>query len=267
MLQPAATSTCPDLRLPGLSVSHRELERDACVVDVAGEVDLVSAPALKAALLELLGRGVTGFVVNLAGVDHMDSTGLSVLVGIQRRLPERGWIRIVGACPRVRRVFELTGLDRAFELYPTLEDAMLRTPPPAPTQPQPALTEDAALVVGLASTALPFADSPVAEAERWLRVLRMHGEAGRALTALGLGETPLVELPGGAGAAHEQRDPIASVTERASLIAAERGSSTVGTADLLLGVMAVYGDHFDRVLHAHGSDRGEVTRQLGLGSG
>jgi hypothetical protein len=189
-------------------------------------------------------------------------------VGFQRRLPARGWIRIVGARPAVLRVFELTGLDNAFEIFSTLEDARTETPSLGSARRRPALSADGALVVGLASTALPFADSPVAEAERWLRVLRLHGEAGRVLTSLGLGETPLVELPGpvAADGAHEQRDMIASVTECASCVAAQRGSATVGTVDLLLGVMAVYGDHFDRVLHAHGGDRADVIERLGAGA-
>jgi STAS domain len=211
---------------------------------------------------------VTGFVVNLAGIGHMDSTGLSVLVGIQRRLPARGWMRIIGARPNVLRVFELTGLDRAFEISSTLEDALAEAPSLGDAARRPALSSDGALVVGLASTALPFADSPLAEAERWLRVLRLHGEAGRVLTSLGLGETPLVELPGpvAGDGAREHRDTIASVTECASCIAGQRGSATVGTVDLLLGVMAVYGDHFDRVLHAHGSDRADVIERLGSGA-
>ena len=52
----------------------------------------------------------------------------------------------------------------------------------------PALAPDAAIVLGIASTAMPFARTPGDAAERWLRVLRLHGEVGAALQALGVSE-------------------------------------------------------------------------------
>ena len=67
-----------------------------------------------------------------------------------------------------------------------------------------ALAPDAAIVLGIASTAMPFARTPEAEAERWLRVLRLHGEAGAALQALGVSEGTL-GVPA-EGSAREQED-------------------------------------------------------------
>jgi hypothetical protein len=130
-----------------------------------------------------------------------------------------------------------------------------------------ALAPDAAMVLGIASTAMPFARTPEDEAERWLRVLRMHGETGIALQALGVSEGALpasggrsergAELAGG-----EDRDPVAQVTAHAVELAGRRGSSGVGTRDLLIAVMRIYGDDFDRVLRAHGTDREEVLERL-----
>src|SRR3954451_24352355 len=56
---------------------------------------------------------------------------------------------------------------------------------------QPILSQDAAIVLALAETAVPFACSIEDEAERWGRVLRLHGQAGRALQGLCGGEAPL----------------------------------------------------------------------------
>ncbi|HEY4452087.1 MAG TPA: hypothetical protein VGN13_10905 [Solirubrobacteraceae bacterium] len=130
----------------------------------------------------------------------------------------------------------------------------------------PALAPDAAMVLGIASTAMPFAGNREAEAERWLRLLRLHGEVGIALQALGVSETALPEPV----ARHEHRredtdelDPVDVVTEQTVRIARERGASGIATTDILMAVMNVYGEDFDRVLRAHGTDRDEVLERLG----
>jgi hypothetical protein len=135
-----------------------------------------------------------------------------------------------------------------------------------PASAGPALAPDAAIVLGLASTAMPFARTPVAEAERWLRILRLHGDVGVALQALGVSEGPLGESPDRDRApAGVERDEVAQVTARAVLLAAQRGAPAVATTDVLLAVMDVYGESFDRVLLAHGTDRDEVIVRLGAG--
>jgi hypothetical protein len=128
---------------------------------------------------------------------------------------------------------------------------------------------NAAMVLGMASTAMPFAASAHDEAERWLRILRGHGESGIALQALGVSEAPLephAENGGGrTGTTPEgDGDVIAAVTESAVLIAGRRGARTVGTADVLVAVMDVYGEAFDHVLRTHGTDRAEVLERLGM---
>jgi len=136
---------------------------------------------------------------------------------------------------------------------------------------RPTLAPDAAIVLGMASTAMPFARTPEAQAERWLRVLRLDGEVGVALPALGVGEPPppgerMVpgngpERPDTAGA--DDRDAVADVTEHAVRIAEQRGAAGVAATDVLMAVMHVYGSDFDRVLRAHGTDRDEVIERLG----
>jgi hypothetical protein len=127
------------------------------------------------------------------------------------------------------------------------------------------LAPDAAMVLGIASTAMPFARTPAAEAERWLRILRVHGEVGAALQALGVSEGPLGESADRDRAPTDvrDRDAVAQVTERAVRLAGRRGAAGVATTDVLLAVMHVYGEDFDRVLRAHGTDRDEVIDRLG----
>ena len=128
----------------------------------------------------------------------------------------------------------------------------------------PAPDLDAALVLGMASTAIPFADSREAEAERWLRILRLHGEAGATLQALGVSEAPLEARaePHEQAAAVAGEDVVARVGEAAAASARRRDSVVFGTADVLLAVIDVYGSDFNHVLRAHGTDRDEVLERI-----
>ncbi len=138
------------------------------------------------------------------------------------------------------------------------------------------LAPDAAIALGIASTAMPFARTPRDEVERWLRVLRLHGQAGIVLQGLGVSEEA---LPGGEpghsggepghaggepGHAGAEPDAVARVTEHAVRIADERRARALSTRDILMAVMHVYGEDFDRVLRVHGSDRDEVLARLGV---
>lgn len=132
----------------------------------------------------------------------------------------------------------------------------------------PALGPDAAIVLGMGSTAVPFARSAEAEAERWLRIMRLHGDVGRALQALGVSEAPLEgsghDAQGMApdAARPHERDVVAAVTEHALRVAEERRAKEIDTRDVFVAVMQVYGVDFEHVLWAHGTDAGEVLGRL-----
>jgi hypothetical protein len=129
------------------------------------------------------------------------------------------------------------------------------------------LSQDAALVVALAGTAIPFAHSAEDEAERWLRAMRLHGQVGSTLQALGVGESPLMtgsehDHVGGHGTPQLGPDVLDEVTERATTFARARDAETVGTTDILFGVLDVYGKLFDRALYLRGTSREELVERL-----
>jgi hypothetical protein len=125
---------------------------------------------------------------------------------------------------------------------------------------------DAAIVLALAETAVPFAASAEDEAERWVRVLRLHGQVGSALQALGVGEAPL-ESPAQSPVARARRrsaseDVVGAVARRAARLAVARQSETIATVDLLFAVFDVYRGAFDRALYIRGTTREELIEHL-----
>jgi anti-sigma B factor antagonist len=96
----------------GFRVERRDDDGTA-VVAVFGEVDLATAPELKAVLLAAVASGATNIVLDLSGTDFLDSTGLGAVVTAYKRVRAHdGHMRVVVGNPRVRRVFEITNLDR-----------------------------------------------------------------------------------------------------------------------------------------------------------
>jgi hypothetical protein len=129
------------------------------------------------------------------------------------------------------------------------------------------LSQDAAIVLALADTAVPFASSPEDEAERWVRVLRLHGWVGTVLQSLGVGEAPL-ETPAQPSSVRLLRrrplgeDVVEIVTQKAHALACARDAGAVCTVDVLFALFAVYGKTFDRALYVRGTSREELIERL-----
>jgi hypothetical protein len=129
------------------------------------------------------------------------------------------------------------------------------------------LSQDAAIVLALADTAVPFACSPEDEAERWVRVMRLHGWVGTVLQSLGVGEAPL-ETPAQPSSVRLLRrrplgeDIVEMVTQRSHELASARGAGAVCTVDILFALFAIYGKTFDRALYVRGTSREELIERL-----
>jgi hypothetical protein len=129
------------------------------------------------------------------------------------------------------------------------------------------LSQDAAIVLGLARTAVPFAASREDEAERWMRVMRLHGQVGQAMQALGVGEAPL-ESPATPRAVRllRSRDHSGALVEevetRARELAAERRAQLVSTVDIFFAVLDIYSGTFERALYSRGATRVELIAEL-----
>jgi anti-sigma B factor antagonist len=95
-------------------------EQSEPIVRIAGEIDIATAPLVRAELAKLVNRGAQQIRLDLADVAFIDSSGLGVLVGTLRRLREErdGGVRIDAVQDGVRRVFEITGLGPMFGIAP-----------------------------------------------------------------------------------------------------------------------------------------------------
>ena len=104
---------------------HVREDRGWQVVDVAGVVDVQTAPELRESLQAVqFGRGIR-VVVDLDRVELLDSFGLGVLVGaLKRARTHGGRLVVVVTRERLRRVFEITGLDAAFQLVGSADEVL-----------------------------------------------------------------------------------------------------------------------------------------------
>ena len=106
----------------GLDVSE---QNGFTVLAVRGEVDVYTAPRLREKLVELVTQGKHQIVVDLEGVEFLDSTGLGVLVGgLKRVRSHEGDLALVCTQHRILKVFEITGLTKVFSIHDSVEDAV-----------------------------------------------------------------------------------------------------------------------------------------------
>ena len=109
----------------GLDVTERD---GWAVLAVQGEVDVYTAPRFRERLIELVSQGKHKIVVNLEGVDFLDSTGLGVLVGgLKRVRAHDGTLRLVCTQERILKIFRITGLTKVFPIHTSVEEAVAAT--------------------------------------------------------------------------------------------------------------------------------------------
>jgi anti-sigma B factor antagonist len=108
-------------------LSEQELDATTLVIAIKGEIHSTTAPEFSERLNAAIASGKTAVVLDLTGVEFIDSTGLSVLLnGLRRVTRVRGRMVIACANPTVLRLFEITRLDTTFEILPNCDEAIER---------------------------------------------------------------------------------------------------------------------------------------------
>jgi anti-sigma B factor antagonist len=105
-------------------VMERQIEKGTTIVDIVGQIDLGSSPALRKTLLETL-NGTKSVAINLSAVRYIDSSGIASLVEVLReaRNSEKRLV-LFGVTGAVLQVLQLTRLTGVFEICETEEQAL-----------------------------------------------------------------------------------------------------------------------------------------------
>jgi anti-sigma B factor antagonist len=111
-----------------------EQRGEVVVVSVAGELDMATAPQLQDHITDLLDKGRSHIVFDLANVSFCDSTGLSVFVRAKNGSDEAGGaVRLAAPQRGVLRILEVSGLVEVLQTYPTVDEAVAADTSPAAT--------------------------------------------------------------------------------------------------------------------------------------
>ncbi len=88
-------------------------------------IDAANAAALQESVSALAIKGSIKIILDLSSVLFMDSCGLAGLVPAARCLPAGGCFKIAGLEPKVEQIFKLTKLDTIFEIFSSVDEAMI----------------------------------------------------------------------------------------------------------------------------------------------
>lgn len=95
------------------------------ILDLVGEVDAYTAGRFREIMLRVIEEGSKNIIVSMKNVEYIDSSGLGALVGGLKRVSEKnGRILIICDNPQVKKVFEITGLEKVFQIFPTEPEAL-----------------------------------------------------------------------------------------------------------------------------------------------
>jgi len=107
-----------------MDIATRENEA-ILIFDIKGELDAKAAPELKDRIMEKINQGFHRVLVNLSDITYLDSAGLGVLVsGLKIATRQNGDLRMWGLQEEVKNIFQLTRLNKVFQIFDTEEQAL-----------------------------------------------------------------------------------------------------------------------------------------------
>jgi anti-sigma B factor antagonist len=118
--------------VPHFELGEERSDAGVHIVNVSGEIHVSTAPAFREQLNAVIEGGTAMLVLDLSGVDFIDSTGLSVLLNGLRLVNQRhARMALVCANPTVMRLFQITSLDATFDIFDDRAAAIASVTQPA----------------------------------------------------------------------------------------------------------------------------------------
>ncbi|MBI2251917.1 MAG: STAS domain-containing protein [Armatimonadetes bacterium] len=108
-----------------IKINTKQLNNKNYLIEINGEIDVYTSIKVKEVINELIDKGHYQFVISLEGVRYIDSTGLGVLIGALKKVKEHdGNINLICTSPQIKKIFNITGLVKIFEIFKNEEEAL-----------------------------------------------------------------------------------------------------------------------------------------------
>ncbi|TAN39576.1 MAG: anti-sigma factor antagonist [Nitrospirae bacterium] len=97
------------------------------VLAISGEVDMDTSPELRTHLLEFIHKRTPLLLIDFREVSYIDSSGIATFVeGLKGMMVYGGKLKFVAIPEKIGEIFSFAKLDRVFEIYGSIEDALHR---------------------------------------------------------------------------------------------------------------------------------------------
>jgi len=102
-----------------------EAKNGLMVCRIDGEIDINTAPDIKRAFDRLVSKKEPKIIINLSRVTYVDSSGLATLVEVLKNMRAYGGrMKLTNMAPKIKSLFEITKLEKLFEIMSDEEDAI-----------------------------------------------------------------------------------------------------------------------------------------------
>ena len=100
-------------------------EQDIVICNIKGDIDINSSPDIRKSFTELTESQQKKIVIDLKEVSYIDSSGLATLVEVLKRVKSYGGkLKLSNLADKVKGLFEITKLEKIFEIYDATEEAV-----------------------------------------------------------------------------------------------------------------------------------------------